>query len=410
MNRRYSIANCLLLTLFSASAYSQGTPLDPFQTGVFVDFFQRICSNAPIECVPSPPSFPFPSPPGERFSDDVIGLPGEVTTTIPGRASATIGYRGAALTPAISTYIFTGSQNGDPNLSQRITGTHWGIQRYTLTQDNPTLNGTFTYSQSGGTLGLSDPQVGDNLSFGAFRDVGFFAFQTDSGIIDPTQCSRGQDSRRVLACILTSEYDPNTQIETFALQGFSIDPPDVLVDPVVAGSVNATFQISGNAGDTFFVGTYIGLQLARHGGFADSRSTVELEFDDDSAVIPTFTQETFRPTPRLIDIDIKPRKDQNKINPASRGKIKVAILGSQDFDALQTNTRTVRFGPEGAKAIRSSKKVRDTNHDGFQDLVLKFKISKTGIQCGEAESELTGETHLGDSFVAIDFIQTTRCQ
>ena len=229
MNRRISIARCLLLTLVTCSAHGQDTTLDPFQTGVFADFFQRICNGAQFECVPSP-GFPFPSPPGERFSDDVVGFPGEVTTTIPGRASATVGYSGIARTPAISTYIITGSQNGDPNLSQRITGTHWGIQRYTLTQDNPTLNGTFTYSQSGGVLSPSNPQVGDDISFGAFREVGFFAFQTTSDIIDPAQCPQRQDSRGVLQCILRSEFDPNTQIEMFPLQGFSLDPPDVLTD------------------------------------------------------------------------------------------------------------------------------------------------------------------------------------
>ncbi len=113
--------------------------------------------------------------------------------------------------------------------------------------------------------------------------------------------------------------------------------------------------------------------------------------------------------PLDVSIDIKPFSRKNRIRPWSWGFVPVAILGSEDFDALQVDIPTVRFGPDGAKAIRWRTRVRDVNHDSFPDLVLSFKIRRTGIQCGDTEAELTGETHLGESFAGTDSITTVRC-
>jgi len=111
----------------------------------------------------------------------------------------------------------------------------------------------------------------------------------------------------------------------------------------------------------------------------------------------------------IVDIDIKPGNKKNKVNPKSRGRVKVAVLGSEDFDALQVKLPTVRFGPDGTKAIRWRTQVCDVNHDHYPDLVLKFKTRKTGIECGDTEAELTGETYLGEEFAGTDSIRTVRC-
>lgn len=110
-----------------------------------------------------------------------------------------------------------------------------------------------------------------------------------------------------------------------------------------------------------------------------------------------------------VDIDIKPGDKRNNISPKSMGLILVAILGSQDFDTLQVEPRTVRFGPGGAKAVGSRTQVLDVNNDSYPDLVLRFEIRKTGIQCGDTEAELIGDTHSGESFVGTDFITTVGC-
>jgi len=111
-----------------------------------------------------------------------------------------------------------------------------------------------------------------------------------------------------------------------------------------------------------------------------------------------------------IDIDIKPGKNRDKPNnldPNSPGKIKVAILGTSEFDALQVDQTTIRFGPLGAAPAKC--KVKDTNKDDLPDLSCKFKISETGIACGDTEATLSGETFAGDAIIGMDAVNTVKC-
>ncbi len=65
----------------------------------------------------------------------------------------------------------------------------------------------------------------------------------------------------------------------------------------------------------------------------------------------------------VVSIDIKPGKFRdrpNRLDPNSIDKsIKVAILGTMDFDALQVDQTTIRFGPLGAALDPAKCKVKD---------------------------------------------------
>lgn len=111
---------------------------------------------------------------------------------------------------------------------------------------------------------------------------------------------------------------------------------------------------------------------------------------------------------RKVDIDIKPYNRQNTINPRSRGGIWVVILSDAEFDPLQVKIRSVRFGPDKAKAIRH--RVRDINRDGVADLMLRFKVRKTGIQCGDKRARLKAKTYFGERVVGSDSIKTVGCK
>jgi hypothetical protein len=110
-----------------------------------------------------------------------------------------------------------------------------------------------------------------------------------------------------------------------------------------------------------------------------------------------------------VDIDIRPFSRKNVIWPRWWGFVPVAILGSNDFDALQVDIPTVRFGPSGAEAIWWHPRARDTNRDGFSDLILLFKMRKTGIQCGDTSATLIGATFYGQVFTGTDSIRTVHC-
>jgi hypothetical protein len=93
----------------------------------------------------------------------------------------------------------------------------------------------------------------------------------------------------------------------------------------------------------------------------------------------------------IVSTDIKPSKRPENVINLKKGKnLKVAIVGTADFDALQVDPSTVKFGPSEASPIRY--KGKDYNKDGFSDLILTFMRDETGIACGDTEATLTGQT------------------
>ena len=93
----------------------------------------------------------------------------------------------------------------------------------------------------------------------------------------------------------------------------------------------------------------------------------------------------------------------NVINLKNDKNLKVAIVGDETFDALQVDPATVKFDSNKespASPVRF--KTQDYNKDGFDDLILTFKLSETGIVCGDTEATLTGETYGGESIEGSD--------
>ncbi len=108
-----------------------------------------------------------------------------------------------------------------------------------------------------------------------------------------------------------------------------------------------------------------------------------------------------------VDINIRPRSDANFVNPASRGRIPVAILGFDTFDIADVDVTTLTFGPEAAPlAHRNCPHVKDTNHDGLPDLLGHFRARETGIAFDQEEACIRGALLDGTPFEGCDAIQT----
>ena len=112
----------------------------------------------------------------------------------------------------------------------------------------------------------------------------------------------------------------------------------------------------------------------------------------------------------MVTIDVKPDSQINNINPRSKGVIAVSVLTSEDFDALQVDPDTVLFGPAGAAKAHSQAHVEDVDNDGDMDLQLHFKTQETGIQCGDTEATLTGNTWGGTPIMGTDSVNTVACK
>ena len=109
-----------------------------------------------------------------------------------------------------------------------------------------------------------------------------------------------------------------------------------------------------------------------------------------------------------VTIDIKPGSNINPINPGSKGKLTIAILTTEDFDASTVDASTVRFGPGAAVPVNY--RLEDVDDDGDWDLALKFNTQETGIACGDTEASLTGQTIDGVQITGVDSIKTVGCK
>jgi len=112
---------------------------------------------------------------------------------------------------------------------------------------------------------------------------------------------------------------------------------------------------------------------------------------------------------QVVMIDVKPGSDPGSINPGSKGKTPVAILTTDTFDAIQVDPLSVQFGPQGAVESHGRAHVEDIDDDGDIDLVLHFTSQDTGVQCGDSEITLTGETFDGQLISGSDAISTVPC-
>lgn len=117
-------------------------------------------------------------------------------------------------------------------------------------------------------------------------------------------------------------------------------------------------------------------------------------------------------TTRQVSIDIKPGSSTNPINLKAKGVIPVAILSSATFDATQVVVSSVCFGDAENASQRDCTEAHgkghpeDVNGDGRPDLVFHFNTQQTGIDAGDTQACLTGETKGGEAIQGCDTIQT----
>jgi hypothetical protein len=110
-----------------------------------------------------------------------------------------------------------------------------------------------------------------------------------------------------------------------------------------------------------------------------------------------------------ISMEIKPGNDEVSppINPRSKGKIPVALLGSPSFDVDDVEVDSLRFGWQGTEKSlhKCAKHPKDVNGDGHLDLVCHFYTQKTGFGRSHMEGHLSGSTTAGVAFQASSYLK-----
>jgi hypothetical protein len=94
-----------------------------------------------------------------------------------------------------------------------------------------------------------------------------------------------------------------------------------------------------------------------------------------------------------INIDIKPGHGESlvPINPKSKGKIPVALLGSENFRVSEVNVTSLTFGYTGDEASLSKCSGReDVNDDTYPDMVCHFENQLAAFSSTSEEGILKG--------------------
>jgi len=106
----------------------------------------------------------------------------------------------------------------------------------------------------------------------------------------------------------------------------------------------------------------------------------------------------FKRTYIPVNVDIRPDDYPNTINPKSKGKVPVAVLTNDDFDASGIDPDTVIF----LDAIPVMNIIEDVDSDGDEDMLFFFNIQELNFELLEyIENQefpfatLTGETYDG---------------
>jgi hypothetical protein len=391
---------------FFPGSFVAAQSLDPLEAGSWTQVFVR-------ECGPPRQGEDFPDCGSSaiqselRVTDSDLGVTGSASSTYiqaqpPSQSAASAGYAGGGFTPAISAYSSSA-------LGERIITSAIVLQRYEFLADGD-LTGTLvlTYSQTGidGSLPFLRSPLGFLLS-------GVVVFRTENDLFEPDKCDVNDLTTGVaLVTCITAEAlsqdqgNPPGEVYDGALEFVNFEFDDT--SPQVNATQSIPFSITGEVDDIVFLDADVFI-FANNGGFGDSRTTLRIELDNPELVQASFPVETFSHAPRPVETDIKPGKTPNSINPTSGQKIPVAILTTDTFDVTQVDWETVSVGPGGATESHGRAHVKDVDDDGDMDLLLHFDIPDTGIECGDTQATLTGETFEGEPIIGTDSIVTVNC-
>ena len=114
-------------------------------------------------------------------------------------------------------------------------------------------------------------------------------------------------------------------------------------------------------------------------------------------------------TVREVAVDVKPGSDSNPVNTASQGSVAVAVLGEQDFPAVDIDPATLTAA--GAAVLtrpngQPMAALEDVNSDGFPDLVFHVRTADLDLPAGAARAEVVimGRARTGLAFRGSDWV------
>ncbi len=271
---------------------------------------------------------------------------------------------GAAAVPGVAQAVNEMEPNNPVSSAQQLT--------IIVEQGQPTGGATVD-----GVLG--------NLTGAPVLDLDFYTFRGREGDVVTVDIDGGMGGVRSVDTIL-GIFGPGP---TYTLLRYNDDAGY----PLDTGSTHSNdsritnFRLPATGDYTVGVSSY-----PRHftnGGTTTSTALNATSNGDYTLVISGVTSPVLH-----INIDIKPGQGTSPvpINPKSKGKIPVALLGSRDFSVSDVDVTSLTFGHTGDEASLSKCGGReDVNDDGVLDMVCHFDNQLAEFSAADAEAILRGK-------------------
>lgn len=235
-----------------------------------------------------------------------------------------------------------------------------------------------------------DAVIGNNTG-PAVLDLDFFTFSGQEGDVVTVDIDGGMGGKRNVDTIL-AVFGPApgyALLRTNDDAGYPLDPGST--HPYDSRIVN--FKLPSNGTYTVGVSSYPRRWV--NGGTVSSSSLGTNANGDYTLLVSGVSVPVLQ-----ISIDIKPGSgDVAPINPKSRGKVPVALLGASDFLVGDVDADTLTFGHSGNEPsfVRCGEP-EDVNGDAFPDLVCHFENQAAAWAPSDDEAILKGELEDGRKF------------
>lgn len=248
------------------------------------------------------------------------------------------------------------------------------------------------------TGGAAIDGIVGNVSGTPVDDLDFFVFSGNEGDVVTLDIDGGAGVGKTVDTIM-AVFGPGP---TFAVLRQSDDAPaGQALDPGSKSRLDALItNFTLPASGTYVVGVSSYPRDFITGGTVVCRPRVTICFgssaNGDYTLLITGVS-----TPLLqISIDIKPGSGEvAPINPKSKGKIPVALLGSSQFAVDDVDASQLTFGHSGNEvSLSKCGTPSDVNGDAFPDMVCHFDNQAAHFDSSDSEAILRGELEDGRKF------------
>ena len=207
----------------------------------------------------------------------------------------------------------------------------------------------------------------------------------------------GYRTLNVTNCIFWADYPDEitsaellTQVKYSDVQGGYPGENIIDADPLLVDPANHDFHLQLNS-------------PCIDAGTIDVTELPDTDFEGDPRIFgsaPDMGADEFVPPCVEVEIDIKPGSYPNSINLKSRGKVPVAILTTDNFDAYDVDPDTCVFA--GANPLRW--KMEDIDNDGDYDMLFHYRTLELDLNQNSTEASLEGEIYDGIQIIGTDSV------